>query len=64
MGMVMVAGITVADAEKIQTIKLTTLKDMGATISPHDAWLIIRGLKTLAIRMERHCSNASKRLNF
>ncbi len=55
-----VAGIIVSDADKIQTIKLTTLKDMGATISPHDAWLIIRGLKTLSVRMERHCSNAQK----
>jgi methionine-gamma-lyase len=59
-----VAGIIVSDAEKIQTIKLTTLKDMGATISPHDAWLIIRGLKTLAVRMERHCSNAQQVAEF
>jgi len=56
----LVAGIIVSDAEKIQTIKLTTLKDMGATISPHDAWLIIRGLKTLSVRMERHCANAQR----
>jgi methionine-gamma-lyase len=55
-----VAGIIVSDAERITTIKLTTLKDMGATISPHDAWLIIRGLKTLSVRMERHCTNAQK----
>lgn len=55
-----VAGIILSDAETIQTIKLTTLKDMGATISPHDAWLIIRGLKTLSVRMERHCQNAQK----
>ncbi len=55
-----VAGIIVSDVERIQTIKLTTLKDMGATISPHDAWLIIRGLKTLSVRMERHCANAQK----
>lgn len=53
-----VAGIIVSDADTINTIKLTTLKDMGATISPHDAWLIIRGLKTLSVRLERHCSNA------
>lgn len=59
-----VAGIILADAETIQTIKLTTLKDMGATISPHDAWLIIRGLKTLAIRMERHCANAQRVAEF
>ncbi|MFT5004076.1 MAG: methionine-gamma-lyase, partial [Flavobacteriales bacterium] len=39
-------------------------KDIGATISPHDAWLIIRGLKTLPIRMDRHCSNAQKVAEF
>ena len=37
---------------------MTALKDIGATMSPHDAWLILRGLKTLHIRMDRHCSNA------
>ncbi|MAD77204.1 MAG: methionine gamma-lyase [Rheinheimera sp.] len=59
-----VAGIIVANSEKIATIKMTTLKDMGATISPHDAWLIIRGLKTLAVRMERHCQNAQQVAEF
>lgn len=59
-----VAGIICSDADTIKTIKLTTLKDMGATISPHDAWLIIRGLKTLSVRMERHCSNAQKVAEF
>lgn len=59
-----VAGLVVSDSETIKTIKLTTLKDMGATISPHDAWLIIRGLKTLAVRVERHCSNAQKVAEF
>ncbi len=59
-----VAGIILSDAETIQTIKLTTLKDMGATISPHDAWLIIRGLKTLSVRMERHCQNAQRVAEF
>lgn len=59
-----VAGIIVSDADTINTIKLTTLKDMGATISPHDAWLIIRGLKTLSVRLERHCSNAQRVAEF
>lgn len=53
-----VAGIICGSDEDIQLIKGTTLKDMGATISPHDAWLILRGLKTLDVRMERHCRNA------
>jgi methionine-gamma-lyase len=53
-----VAGIVCASFDMINEIKMTTLKDIGATISPHDAWLIMRGLKTLPIRMDRHCSNA------
>lgn len=55
-----VAGIICGTQEMIQHIKLTILKDVGATISPHDAWLIMRGIKTLPIRMERHCNNAQK----
>ncbi|MCO4320614.1 methionine gamma-lyase [Aliidiomarina quisquiliarum] len=59
-----VAGIVTGSEEDIHLIKYTTLKDMGATISPHDAWLITRGLKTLALRMERHCENANKVASF
>jgi len=33
---------------------------MGAVAGPFDAWLTLRGLKTLAVRMERHCDNAEK----
>ncbi|TQF71916.1 trans-sulfuration enzyme family protein [Pseudoalteromonas luteoviolacea] len=55
-----VAGVVCGSKEHIETIKLTVLKDIGATISPHDAWLINRGLKTLHIRMERHCESAQK----
>ena len=59
-----VAGIVCGSTEMITEIKLTTLKDIGATISPHDAWLIMRGIKTLPIRMERHCSNAQSVAEF
>ena len=59
-----VAGIVCGSSEMINDIKLTTLKDIGATISPHDAWLIMRGIKTLPIRMERHCSNAQQVAEF
>ena len=59
-----VAGIICSNAEMISHIKLTALKDIGATMSPHDAWLITRGLKTLPLRMERHCSNAQKIAEF
>lgn len=59
-----VAGLVCGSKEHIETVKLTVLKDIGATISPHDAWLIIRGMKTLSVRMERHCSNAQKVAEF
>jgi methionine-gamma-lyase len=33
-------------------------------MSPFDAWLLLRGLKTLAVRMDRHCENTSKLFGF
>ena len=33
-------------------------KSLGAVPGPFDAWLVLRGLKTLAVRMDRHCDNA------
>ena len=33
---------------------------MGAVAGPFDAWLVLRGIKTLAIRMQRHCDNAER----
>ncbi|HEU4448683.1 MAG TPA: cystathionine gamma-synthase [Gaiellaceae bacterium] len=33
-------------------------KSLGAIPGPFDSWLVLRGLKTLAVRMERHCENA------
>lgn len=54
------AGIAVvANAELAERIRLQGLKDMtGAVLSPQDAALLLRGLKTLALRMDRHCANA------
>lgn len=37
---------------------------MGAVAGPFDAWLVLRGLKTLAVRMERHCDNAEAVVEF
>ena len=53
------AGIAVSRHDLAQRIRLQGLKDLtGAVLSPQDAFLLMRGLKTLALRMERHCSNA------
>jgi O-acetylhomoserine (thiol)-lyase len=36
------------------------LRNTGAALSPHSAFLIMQGLETLSLRMERHCENAEK----
>src|SRR5690606_35963082 len=40
------------------------LRDFGACMSPHTAWLILQGLETLPLRMERHMSNTGKVVQF
>ena len=56
-----IAGIVVGKADFISQCRMFGLKDMtGAVLSPFDAFLMARGLKTLDIRMERHCANAQK----
>ncbi|MCE5983377.1 methionine gamma-lyase [Pseudomonas wadenswilerensis] len=53
------AGLVVGRKALVDRIRLEGLKDMtGAVLSPHDAALLMRGMKTLTLRMERHCSNA------
>ncbi len=55
----LIAGAVVGPQEQIEQVRLFGVKDMtGSVLSAQDAYLIIRGLKTLAIRMERHSSNA------
>ena len=53
-----VAGIVIGKKEYIDDLRGNTLRDLGGIISPLNAWLLVRGLKTLAIRMERHQENA------
>ncbi|MEP5765274.1 MAG: methionine gamma-lyase [Halieaceae bacterium] len=55
----LIAGALIGSADMIQQIRLYGLKDMtGCVIAPLTAFLIMRGLKTLELRMERHCQNA------
>jgi cystathionine beta-lyase/cystathionine gamma-synthase len=39
-------------------------KSLGAVPGPFDSWLVLRGLKTLAVRMDRHCENARRVVSF
>jgi methionine-gamma-lyase len=55
----LIAGAIIGPREDLQQIHVYGIKDMtGAVISPFDAYLTIRGLKTLALRMDRHCQSA------
>ena len=54
----MIGGAVVTNdaalAERLRFLQ----KSLGAVPGPFDAWLVLRGMKTLALRMERHCENA------
>lgn len=47
-------------AKKLHFIQFTA----GAILGPHDAFLVLRGIRTLSVRMERHCKNALKIAQF
>ena len=60
-----IAGVIVGSAEFVGQCRMFGLKDMtGAVMSPFNAFLMARGMKTLDIRMERHCANAKKVAEF
>ena len=49
-----------ANLSYVFKIRLTLLRDTGASISPFNAWLLAQGLETLSLRIERHVENAQK----
>ncbi|WP_017470711.1 trans-sulfuration enzyme family protein [Amphibacillus jilinensis] len=53
------AGVVVGDQESIEKVKRKAI-NLGTTLSPFEAWLACRGLKTLDVRMERQVRNARK----
>lgn len=60
-----IAGFVVGKKEFIDQVRLFGVKDMtGAVLSPFDAYLIMRGMKTLQIRMDRHTKNAMEVAKF
>ena len=52
-------GVVASNREFIDRVKKVGTT-FGPTLSPFDAWLVLRGMKTLAVRMERHSANAMK----
>lgn len=60
-----IAGLVIGKKEFIDQVRFVGVKDItGGCISPFNAWLIIRGVKTLGVRMDRHCQNAMKVARF
>ena len=60
-----IAGLVITNKALADQIRFIGLKDMtGAVLGPQDAYYIIRGMKTFEIRMERHCKNARKVVEF
>lgn len=56
-----ISGAIIGGADDIKKIRTTTVtKICGATMSPFNAFLQLRGMQTLELRMERHCSNGLK----
>lgn len=58
------AGLVVAKGQTLCDQLFEHHNAIGATLSPQDAWLIIRGLKTLHLRMRQHDANAKELVSF
>lgn len=60
-----IAGVVIGKKDMMDQVRLVGVKDMtGAVLGPTEAFYIIRGMKTLELRMERHCANAMKVAEF
>ncbi|MGO1580796.1 MAG: methionine gamma-lyase [Peptoniphilaceae bacterium] len=60
-----IAGFALGKKELIDQVRLVGIKDCtGAVLGPFEAFLVGRGMKTLPIRMEKHCENAMKVAKF
>lgn len=55
-----IGGVIVGKKKMIDRIRAEYIHHFGPTMSPFNAWLFLRGIKTLAVRMERHCLNAMR----
>ncbi|MDR1060593.1 MAG: PLP-dependent aspartate aminotransferase family protein [Clostridiales bacterium] len=59
-----VAGTLAGSAELIESIRANERSLMGACMDPHQAWLLIRGIRTLPVRLRQHAENAMKVATF
>ena len=57
-------GVVVGPKDYITELSRDVIRDFGGVISPFNAWLILRGIRTLHLRMPAHCSNAQRIAEF
>lgn len=53
-----IAGVVAGSTDLVAELRLHGLRHIGAVLGPFEAYLLLRGLKTLPLRMEAHCANA------
>lgn len=58
------AGVIAGSKKDIDRCRMPFLQCFGAVLDPFAAWQLVNGLKTLAVRMEKHCDNAMKVATF
>lgn len=58
------AGVIAGPKELMDRCRMPFLQCFGAVLDPFGAWQLVNGLKTLAVRMEKHCDNAMKVAKF
>ena len=57
-------GAVIGHGDYLSRLVHEIIRDFGGVISPFNAWLILRGIRTLHLRMPAHCSNAAKIADF
>lgn len=57
-------GVIVGKRKLIDDVRMYSLINLGGVIDPFAAWLLLRGLKTIHLRVERHCFNAMETARF
>ncbi len=58
------AGVIAGSKKLIDRCRMPFMQCFGAVLDPFAAWTIMQGMKTLGVRMERHCENAMKVANY
>ncbi|MHA0034749.1 trans-sulfuration enzyme family protein [Deinococcus sp. PESE-13] len=53
-----IGGVVAGDAATLLDLRLHGLRHVGASLGPFEAYLLLRGMKTLPLRMEAHCAGA------